>query len=90
MPPPTQIIADVDLRRAEIMRQINTVAAGIEARVEFDDDLLDEVTNLVEQPAALGRARRLEWSNDEHGLAGPLHYRWEQVSTLLSDLAAAE
>lgn len=22
-----------------------------------------------------GRARRLEWSSDEHGLAGPLHYR---------------
>lgn len=37
-----------------------------------------------------GRARRLEWSSDEHGLAGPLHYRWEQVSTLLNDLAAAE
>jgi Family of unknown function (DUF6361) len=37
-----------------------------------------------------GRARRLEWSNDEHGLAGPLHYRWEQVSTLLDDLADAE
>ncbi|MBB4381831.1 DUF6361 family protein [Bradyrhizobium sp. SBR1B] len=37
-----------------------------------------------------GRARRLEWSSDEHGLAGPLHYRWEQVSTLLNDLADAE
>jgi len=36
-----------------------------------------------------GRARRLEWSSDEHGLAGPLHYRWEQVSTLLNDLADA-
>ena len=35
-------------------------------------------------------ARRLEWSSDEHGLAGPLHYRWEQVSTLLNDLAVAE
>jgi hypothetical protein len=37
-----------------------------------------------------GRARRLEWSTDEHGLAGPLHYRWGQVSTLLNDLAEAE
>jgi hypothetical protein len=37
-----------------------------------------------------GRARRLEWSSDEHGLAAPLHYRWEQVSTLLNDLADAE
>jgi glycyl-tRNA synthetase len=48
-----QIIADVDLRRAEIARQIDMVAVSIEARVELDDDLLDEVTNLVEQPAAL-------------------------------------
>lgn len=37
-----------------------------------------------------GRARRAEWSSDEHGLAGPLHYRWAQVCTLLNDLAAAE
>lgn len=37
-----------------------------------------------------GRARRQEWSSDEHVLAGPLHYRWEQVSTLLQDLADAE
>ena len=39
---------------------------------------------------ANGRDRRLEWSSDEHGLAGPLHYRWGQVSTLLEDLADAE
>jgi len=37
-----------------------------------------------------GRARRLEWSSDEHGLASPLHYRWGQVSTLLNDLAYAQ
>ncbi|WP_372398696.1 DUF6361 family protein [Azospirillum sp. HJ39] len=41
-------------------------------------------------PTPNGRARRLEWSIDEHGLAGPLHYRWQQVSTLLDDLADAE
>ena len=41
-------------------------------------------------PTPNGRARRHEWSSDEHGLAGPLHYRWEQVSTLLNDLAGAE
>ncbi len=34
-----------------------------------------------------GRARRLEWARDDHVLAGPLHYRWEQVSILLNDLA---
>ncbi len=37
-----------------------------------------------------GRTRRLEWSGDEHGLATPLHHRWEQVGTLLNDLAAAQ
>ena len=40
-------------------------------------------------PTPNGRARRLEWSRDEHSLAGPLHYRWGQVSTLLNDLADA-
>jgi hypothetical protein len=40
-------------------------------------------------PTPNGRARRLEWSTDEHSLASPLHYRWEQVSTLLNDLAEA-
>ena len=40
-------------------------------------------------PTPDGRARRLEWSRDEHGLAGPLHYRWGQVSTLLNNLADA-
>lgn len=37
-----------------------------------------------------GRARRLEWSSDEHGLAEPLHYRWDRVSMLLDDLADAK
>ncbi len=41
-------------------------------------------------PTPNGRARRLEWSRDEHVLAGPLHYRWGQVSTLLDDLANAQ
>ena len=41
-------------------------------------------------PTPNGRARRLEWSSDEHALAAPLHYRWEQVSTFLDDLASAE
>lgn len=41
-------------------------------------------------PTPNGRARRHEWSSDQHVLAGPLHYRWQQVSTLLDDLADAE
>ena len=38
-------------------------------------------------PTPDGRARRLEWLIDEHGLAEPLHFRWKQVNTLLNDLA---
>lgn len=47
------IIGDVAIRRIEIQRQLDLVAASIGAQVEADDDLLDEVTNLVEQPVAL-------------------------------------
>lgn len=36
-----------------------------------------------------GESRRLEWDNDRHPLAEPLHYRWRQVSGLLNDLWAA-
>lgn len=35
-----------------------------------------------------GASRRLEWKNEEHALATPLHYRWGQVSGLLHDLWA--
>ncbi len=48
-----KIIGDIDARKAEIKRQIDAVAASIGATVSPDDDLLDEVTNLVEQPTAL-------------------------------------
>lgn len=47
------IIGDVESRRAEIKRQLDQTASRIGAKVEIDDDLLDEVTNLVEQPTAL-------------------------------------
>ncbi len=33
-----------------------------------------------------GSSRRLEWINEKHALATPLHYRWDQVSRLLHDL----
>lgn len=36
-----------------------------------------------------GASRRIEWKNDEHAQATPLHYRWDQVSRLLHDLWAA-
>ena len=48
-----RILADVDARRREVKRQIDAVAASIGVRVAENDDLLDEVTNLVEQPTAL-------------------------------------
>lgn len=34
-----------------------------------------------------GHARRLEWGIDKHVLADVLHYRWNQVRRLLSDIA---
>jgi hypothetical protein len=40
-------------------------------------------------PTPNARARRQEWASDEHGLAEPLHYRWDQVRSLLDDLAVA-
>ncbi|MES0175388.1 DUF6361 family protein [Mesorhizobium sp. M0006] len=33
-----------------------------------------------------GADRRLEWNNEEHGPAMPLHYRWQNVKRLLADL----
>jgi glycyl-tRNA synthetase len=47
------IIGDIDARRAEIKKQIDAVAASVGGVVAENDDLLDEVTNLVEQPTAL-------------------------------------
>ncbi len=40
-------------RRAEVKRQIEAAAATVGGRVAENDALLDEVTDLVEQPAAL-------------------------------------
>lgn len=36
-----------------------------------------------------GREKRAEWVADEHPLARPLHYRWDNVRRLLLDLQAA-
>ncbi len=47
------ILGDMAARRAEIKRQIAAAAAAVGGRVAEDDDLLDEVTNLVEQPTAV-------------------------------------
>lgn len=47
------IIGDISARRAEIKRQIDAAAATVGGCVADDDELLDEVTNLVEQPTAV-------------------------------------
>jgi glycyl-tRNA synthetase len=47
------IIADIDGRKAVIKQQIDAAAATVGGVVADNDDLLDEVTNLVEQPAAI-------------------------------------
>jgi glycyl-tRNA synthetase len=47
------IIANMDARKAEIVRQLEHLAASVGGRVVADANLLDEVTNLVEQPTAV-------------------------------------
>ncbi len=46
------VIADVATRKIEIARQI-AIAAAVGGVIEPNDELLEEVANLVEQPAAL-------------------------------------
>ncbi|MGQ9815714.1 MAG: glycine--tRNA ligase subunit beta, partial [Candidatus Roseilinea sp.] len=47
------ILGNRAARRAEVKRQIEAMAATVDGRVAENDALLDEVTDLVEQPAAL-------------------------------------
>jgi glycyl-tRNA synthetase len=50
------ILVDPQVRRAAVAEQVAQVAAGVAGRVPDDPALLEEVTNLVEQPTAfLGR-----------------------------------
>lgn len=44
------VIADFDQRREAIKKQVETTAKELGGEVEFDEDLLDEVTALVEWP----------------------------------------
>ena len=48
-----KVLPGIATRRAEIIRQIATVAANVGGHVVEDEGLLDEVTNLVEQPTAV-------------------------------------
>ncbi|MFO7983457.1 MAG: glycine--tRNA ligase subunit beta [Desulfuromonadales bacterium] len=47
------VIADVARRKAMIVDQVNRIVAGEKAELREDEELLDEVTNLVEYPVAL-------------------------------------
>lgn len=45
-----KVIADFDKRKAEIVKSATAAAQSIGAEIVFDEDLLDEVTNLTEWP----------------------------------------
>jgi glycyl-tRNA synthetase len=47
------ILLDPAVRRARILEQVNELAAAVGGRPVLDDDLLTEVTHLVETPTAL-------------------------------------
>ncbi|GMR09606.1 MAG: glycine--tRNA ligase [Anaerolineae bacterium] len=48
-----EIIADPELRRSEIQKQIEHLSTEVSGSVGYDAELLQEVTNLVEAPHAL-------------------------------------
>ena len=48
-----KVIADFAERRAAIVQQVQETAQTLGGHAEFDDDLLDEVTALVEWPVAI-------------------------------------
>ena len=47
------VIADFDRRRALVREQVEACAGALNAHADIDEDLLDEVTALVEWPVAL-------------------------------------
>ncbi|MDH4135688.1 MAG: glycine--tRNA ligase subunit beta [Anaerolineae bacterium] len=55
------VIVDTGERRASIEQQINRLAAEVGGQIPADPALLEEVTNLVEQPTAVGGAFEEEY-----------------------------
>ncbi|HEX7877993.1 MAG TPA: glycine--tRNA ligase subunit beta, partial [Candidatus Eisenbacteria bacterium] len=47
------VIADFDARRSRVVNEVKSAATAASARIVADDDLVDEVTNLVELPTAV-------------------------------------
>jgi hypothetical protein len=90
--------ADVGALPTKLRSVLTATQEWIASKSANPEPLLDAYTLAEERkgprarlaPTPNGRARRLEWLSDEHALAAPLHYRWEQVSTFLNDLASAE
>jgi glycyl-tRNA synthetase beta chain len=48
-----KVIADFEVRKARIKKQVEALAEGVDARAVIDPALLNEVTGLVEWPVAL-------------------------------------
>ena len=47
------VVADFEARKAQIREQIEAAASAVNAKVAMDEDLLEEVTSLVEWPVTL-------------------------------------
>ena len=47
------VVADFETRKAQIREQIEAAATAVNAKVAMDEDLLEEVTSLVEWPVTL-------------------------------------
>ncbi|MBM7855792.1 glycyl-tRNA synthetase beta chain [Desulfohalotomaculum tongense] len=47
------VMVDGEERRRVIWQQVQDLAGSVGGRVEFDEELLDEITNIVEYPTAL-------------------------------------
>ena len=47
------VVADFEARKAQIREQIEAAASAVKAKVAMDEDLLEEVTSLVEWPVTL-------------------------------------
>ena len=54
----SEVVASFAKRRDAIVEQVNKVAASLNGKAVLEEDLLDEVTALVEKPVAVGRQVR--------------------------------
>jgi hypothetical protein len=93
----SELIADTGLIPSAVVEVLEQTIAwlgnGANNPMALRDAYEHAECNRKQQRARLSRlygaSRRLEWKNEEHALAEPLHYRWRQVSGLLHDLWAA-